>query len=618
MDAESSTQLGTIRKRSRAGCYTCKFRKVRCEAVSSQKPNNDGVLPDCPNCERLGFQCRWIAPASGEPFAPPPKRRRTIGRRSTYDRGTSNKKTPIELNQSQDDEQNAHATDAHSPEALPASQGLEVLPGQTADLSSGFLQEYMLDSNFAFGSGPLDLNLAGEGLDFIPVPTVDPSVLLTGSELTHQTPQSLEWPPMIHLPDMTRHQMAIGNESSSLVVESDFSPSVNDDNRQLVQHYLEVMKGYSKVDERSKDVNNLFISTFSQSLFFPPLFYAILAFSASHLSIQDESYTNQATAFDRLAATSFDTFKRDHATEVEGLLSALFVRIKQVHVMGGSTKSFLELIAAAAEIVATEQGASAVKDPSALTRRIILRLAILDSRAACYRLGGGTLIAILKRIPCLSFIFDHDIKEVASLGAVVNLLRANILRAQVAETDLRLHELEDEFITSRPIRTDTIKRLYSDIRNEIHRWERYIDDESPVEDPVDEEVLDSRVYSSYAIVSALHSALLYLNYIYPLPSINQELSISVILQYQLRVHRDSSRADSPSSILPSSLFLAGLLTEDPIHRDWIIKVFRTGEQWGLYIRKTRELLEAMLKMQARGVRLDVCDAMDKFTGRFII
>jgi hypothetical protein len=69
--------------------------------------------------------------------------------------------------------------------------------------------------------------------------------------------------------------------------------------------------------------------------------------------------------------------------------------------------------------------------------------------------------------------------------------------------------------------------------------------------------------------------------------------------------------------LPSSLFLAGLCTSDPIRRDWVIERFREGERWGVYVRKARELFEEILKMRVMG-DVDVCSAMDQVTGRFII
>lgn len=91
-----------------------------------------------------------------------------------------------------------------------------------------------------------------------------------------------------------------------------------------------------------------------------------------------------------------------------------------------------------------------------------------------------------------------------------------------------------------------------------------------------------------------------------------------ILNHQLLIHRDPSRAASPSSILPSSLFLAAIFTKDPIHRDWAIKILQDGETWGLYVKKTNELVEAVCRMRERDNCVDIGLAMENNTGRFVI
>lgn len=94
--------------------------------------------------------------------------------------------------------------------------------------------------------------------------------------------------------------------------------------------------------------------------------------------------------------------------------------------------------------------------------------------------------------------------------------------------------------------------------------------------------------------------------------------MSQILHYHLKIRHDPSRSCSPSSILPSSLFLAGICTSDAIRRDWIIGRLREGEAWGIYIRKTGELLQAIVKLRKKGDDPSVRSVMDQVTGRFII
>ncbi|KND90452.1 hypothetical protein TOPH_05022 [Tolypocladium ophioglossoides CBS 100239] len=616
------------RQRSRAGCYTCRIRKVRCK-IDPRGVQASGQPHDCDDCQRLGLECRWHAPEPGEQYVPPPKRRRTVGQRYGRQSDNNNEDSPASSNQPSAGEPKAYRADtpacsleSSSPGlSLPSDQANSVF-SQSTNLQLDLFSDLGFDFDLSQGSGPLDLILAGEGLDFIPLPAVDPSTLQWSSDSTSPTVPT-RVPPADQRQGSMRPHLAVQTEEDITSGATNLSsPSVSEDNRRLIQHYLQVMKGFAKVDDRSKDANNLFISAFSESLYFPPLFYAILAFSASHLSIEDTSYVDQANTYDRLAQESFEAFKQDHSTQAEGLLSALFVRVKKVHVTAGSVASFLDLMAAAAEIVSTKQGERALEDPSTLARRIILRLAILDARATHYRLGGGALVNSLRRLPALSFIFSDETHSAISPGDLISLLRADIFRMRVAELDMRLHkQMESEFIVPSPIRMDDVKLLYMDVQREIHQWEsRMI---SLGEEPdhitfVDEEVLDSATYGHYTVLSALHSALLYLHIIHPLLSFDREVSVSRILYCQLKVCRDPSRTDSPSSILPSSLFLAGLCTSDPIRRDWVIKLFKEGERWGLYVRKARELLEALVKLQAKGITVDVCSAMDQFTGRFII
>ena len=390
--------------------------------------------------------------------------------------------------------------------------GSETLP-QFSDLQLDVFGNLAPDFNYGMRSNPFDLNLAGEGLDFIPLPVVDSSLLHSSTESV----QTAALQPMLtnRNADITTQNFTSEVQNVPMHDETSYlPPTLNGASQHLIQHYLEVMKGYSKVDDRPKNESNLFISAFSESLCFPPLLYAILAFSASHLSIQDPSYTTQADEFSRLAATSFDSFRQDYDTEVEGLLSALFVRVKRVHVMAESMDSFLGLMAIATEIISTESGEKALQNPSTLARRILLRLAILDARAGCYRLGGGTLVSRLRQIPSLSFLFDFNAPLDLSRGDVINLLRADILRMRVGELDTRIQkQAESQHVLLPQVRMDEITALYDDIQREIDRWELYLADRnrSPIARTcVKEEVLDSPTYGCYAVLSALHSAMLYL------------------------------------------------------------------------------------------------------------
>ncbi|KAF5522535.1 hypothetical protein CGCA056_v006192 [Colletotrichum aenigma] len=400
-----------------------------------------------------------------------------------------------------------------------------------------------LGLDISFETSYFGFDLAGESFDdFFPFPTIDNP--LGGLADSTSVGSAAVWQ------SGADSSSALGAESS-VKGRGDVSDVINDDNRHLIQHYLEVIKGYSKVDDRTKESSNLFVSAFTQSLTFPPLLYAILAFSASHLSINDPTYCDGASRFNQLAEETFCQYRKTNAKEIASLLSALFIRIKQLHVMGGSIDALFDLIT---EIV---------------------------------------------EIPTSSKHFRHRIGEI----------------------DARIHDqLEAEFASSAPVRTAEIKLLYESIRRELERCDRDRPQSTGAQasDIMTNEVLGTAEYNYHIISSALHSAILYLSQIYPMPIFDVNQSISKILQHQLRIQHDPSRANSPPSILPSSMFLAGLSTTDPIHRDWVIKTLREAEPWGIYIKKIRLLLEAIHTLQAGGKRVDVRDAMDQVSGRFLM
>lgn len=372
----------------------------------------------------------------------------------------------------------------------------------------------------------------GEGLDFVPLPAIDTSTLQHDTD--SQTAHFNSWPSLtststLNLSETTTAEATITAPAESTsggdVNEATGNTSIGANNRHLIQHYLDVMTGYAKVDDNSKYSNNLFISAFTQSLHFPPLFHAILAFSASHLGLDDVLYLDQAASLSRLAEESFNKFRQVENIEIDGLLSALFVRAKTVHMLGSGVDSFLKLITAAVEIVSAKrehEASAAGKDTtSSLTKRVLIRLAILDGRASLHRLGGGQLVNLLRTMPAFSPVFARHSPPVvvAEDYALLNLLRAGILRMRVADLDVRLHEqLTSEVVTRAPVRTDEITALYEDIQQEIDQWNAAmlskLDTSETKSALIEHRILSPTAYGYYIVLSALHSALLYLYLVY--------------------------------------------------------------------------------------------------------
>ncbi|QKD60094.2 fungal-specific transcription factor domain-containing protein [Fusarium oxysporum Fo47] len=473
------------------GCYTCKIRKVRC---GSPRDGGHATLSACANCERLGLPCQWNKPAEGENYTPPPKRRRTVGNRR---RGQDGDASPSPLPQ-----QILQEGSNEPAESIQSADAAEFEPQAFTDLTDLQLD---LPEEFDFDAGlGVEPNLfwSGEGVDFIPLPLIESTPMLF--QTTADNYLQVEMPPVAQLPCFSpdTDQDPLGQDTDI----SAFSITGNVDTRRLIQHYLEVMNGYSKVTDHGTNNNNLFIAAFSKSLFFMPLYYAILSFSASHLSLQDPSLAGTACRLENLAEEHFNRAFQDYTAKVEGLLSALFVRVKRVHVMGESVSSFLRLISIATEIIFSKQGREALETPSELSGRIVLRLATLDARASCYRLGGGLLVRRLREIPSLSFIFKFEDNESSSTSAFVHLLRADILRMRVGQLDLRVHEHKGS------VELDEVEMLQADIKTLIHRWEQHLS--KYTKEGATVSALPAGVYGCYTVLGALHSALLYLHSVY--------------------------------------------------------------------------------------------------------
>ncbi|KAJ5548487.1 hypothetical protein N7513_005721 [Penicillium frequentans] len=362
-----------------------------------------------------------------------------------------------------------------------------------------------LDLSFDFDveGDPFGFNISGEGLDFIPLlpGELTDNIQDTGVSIGSFTGVHAEFSVEGQRPDD---------------VDSESPITINKENSRLIQHYLDVMKGYAKLDEFPHKTSNLFISAFSKSLQFPPLFYAILAFSAAHLSVQDDSYSHQAKRYQDLADYSFQNHSQGEDTDIDALLSALVVRIKTVHMMGGEIETFHGIMKVAADVMSSQRGAQALEDPSSLSRRIIIRLAILDARATCFRLGGGVLIKRLYASPSCSFIFEREPRDSSSRTTLLNLLQADLFKVRIASLDMRLHELHDESecdSDQSPLGILEIESLYKEICDEIEIFEKLMvasgDDLTSSPLPGDK-VIDSPSFDRLIVLSALHSGLLYL------------------------------------------------------------------------------------------------------------
>ncbi|KUL87927.1 hypothetical protein ZTR_03880 [Talaromyces verruculosus] len=470
-------------------------------------------------CKRLGLECRWTVPVAGEDYTPPPKRRQTIGRRrERAQNSVANDKVAIASHA--DDSQASRPRedpDTHAEASRHLEQSgsrLAQTPPFELDAYVDMLGDLPFNTDFALNLDPAVLSFNGEGLGFGPPPTFDSLFSLPAGRsgnsrsLSNCTDPHFPQPPS----NSHSHERTSGADAS---VSWEIS-NLGADEHHLIQHYLAAMTGYAKVDDYPRASNNLYTTAFSQSLFFKPLLYAILAFSASHLALEDGRYLEKASKYEQLAHDSFEACK-GHGAELDSLLCALFVRAKRVHLTAGNIESFHSLIIEATEIILSEKGQQALQDPFSLAQRIVIRLALLDARASCYRLGGGTLIKALRHTPAMSYIFNPESHDRLAPNALVSLLRADILRMKVSEIDLRLRfQTESEELIPLPVRTDELLSLQKHVEHEIRQLEYQMSSRGHDPDDVTQAecVLEPSTYAQYLVMAALHSTILYLYMVY--------------------------------------------------------------------------------------------------------
>ena len=395
-----------------------------------------------------------------------------------------------------------------------------------------------------------DLDLAFDGLDFM-LPVMNSPVVkapLFRTQNGSQPAQTLE------VADGYTDAQALAiswpQEDGQGESMSDFSlPSTTSEDNRLIQHYLQSLQGYSKVTDHSKDTN-LFLSAFSESLSFAPLFYAILAFSSAHLAMNDDSFNEQVERYGDLSEKCMARFRLQKGSSIEGLLSAIFVLVKKIHITGGSIESFLELMQMASDILMGSEGIQYLESVTPLGRRIIVRLCVLDARAASYRLGGGAFIRYVSTLPALSDLFTNTTQIDYTADGIVCLLQIALLRIRISDLENRIYrQSKSDIVPQDLVRMDEVTALYKLLDSHINMWEISMrkDDSDPHGKLLEaEEVsLDATSYRDCTILSALHSSRIYLHSVFvSISHLNLVQWFSALLATLLITY---SRSHSPTS-----------------------------------------------------------------------
>lgn len=269
----------------------------------------------------------------------------------------------------------------------------------------------------------------------------------------------------------------------------------------------QTMKSFAKVEDRTRDSDNLYVSAFTRALYLPALFHAILAYSASHLGLTDPTYLEKADVHTTAATDALVQVISGNVAniDVEGLLSAIFILTKREHMTcgDGSIQRVRSLLDVAGDVITSPRGVVAVGEVGGFARRVTLRLAYVDCRAALFRLGGGGLVGQLRSVPTLRDLFDSSPAGDGMSGAIA-LLRSNLFRLRVSDIDQRLHNaLTEDVVSSRGVRPDEVARLRSEIEADLLSVDLHDEGGDP----------DAVHYNQWVVTASYHADLLYLNYI---------------------------------------------------------------------------------------------------------
>ena len=162
-----------------------------------------------------------------------------------------------------------------------------------------------------------------------------------------------------------------------------------------------------------------------------------------HLALSNPSFEEHAKYYSHLAANTLESESFHATAHIEALLSAVFILLKKEQIAGQEISRVLELLDVAVKVVSHPRATEVILDKSGFGRRLALRIAYLDCRASCFRLGEARFVSYLQTRPELSGIFS---REEESGGA--GLMWTNLLRMKVAKLDRRLFQAAHSEVVS--------------------------------------------------------------------------------------------------------------------------------------------------------------------------
>lgn len=402
-----------------------------------------------------------------------------------------------------------------------------------------------------------------------------------------------------------------------------------EDNR-LIQHYLNVMTQYTKI--RSSGDDNIYTHIFSNlALFYVPLFNVLMAWTALHLGqTRGEPELIESAEHRYSSAVSLLHQDQEVAHHFELSLVTIWFALQFELLAARSVNCFFRHLEFAADLVEAHRrhqragGAAAQLGP--IGSRLLIWLGSYDARAAWIG-GSGRLLQNLELF-CTDYDFIRAAFPDAQLATETSNLESCLrLSLEIDSLDNRIAQLNSRTVAPPAV---ILLAVHADLLSLQQRLESGL----AVGAALPTILRPTRRLCGKVTIGLFNDLLLlascyclFINFHRVLPaSATSRLSEKLLSAdiAAMRIIRIASwtcrlRPPSPQNIWPRILFLAGAETTDLVYQEWVVKTLTDAERWGINFKKTRVLLEHVIKRQGQeGTRVDHVDAMKQSTGLFII
>ncbi|CAG9948216.1 unnamed protein product [Clonostachys rosea f. rosea IK726] len=676
--------------RSKTGCRACRRRKVRC----------DERKPICSACERLNLPCAYgSGPEDSGTGGASKFRVRFVN--SSYSRPVAETEarakakeiqvaplTTEPINDSPGALSSTASKSSPSFRSLPANDGHSSTLSQCAQVDPILVAGPITTSiaqQQSHDDGPLTLQHTASVWDTRPLPLSLLGVNAEASENslpddninsqdvipTHVSPmQGVETGrdpmPMSGFFDLNLTFDSLGEEWMSLPYEpiQSTAPAVTaatlqiseeDDNQSnsseasgqvtiapadhsLIQHYLNVMSQYAKL--RGSADENIYTQIFSNmALFYPPLYHAIMAWTAMHLGqTKRQTYLIDVAEQRNSHAIVLLHQDRDIASHLELALVAIWFALQFDLLASPGIDSSCRHLEFAADLLDAQrrQAAAAEQSPSPLLlgrigTRVLLWLGTFDARASWVG-GTGRLLQSLEL-----FRASYDFLEALFPDATHSETASSSHLKSSLQSNLDLDLLDNRFALLHRQVLAAPATIWSEIQSELLSLQRRLESSPIIANALDiilhnssrvvKGKITTNVFNNLLLLSACYSLIIEFHRLFPSLGIGPLEPTDKLISGEVaatRIIRISAwvcrlRPPSPQNIWPRILFLAGIETTDLIQQDWVLRTLSEAERWGGNFTKTRALLDYVIKEQgSQGARLDYLDAMKQCTGLFIL